>query len=428
MTRSHSKHKRRQRRAGIFFLLLAVAAAGLLLVAANGPALAWRIELARAAWLDARSNHAESVPTPAATGLRPTAAASPRAVSAAYEGARPATPTSQPTSAEADPPTPVPPTPTQAPLPASAALTGFRFEYQDINNCGPTTLAMALSYWGWEGTQAEIAEVIKPVRRDKNVRWDELIYYVQNQAGWLDALFRVGGTPDIARRFIASGYPVIIATGYTLEQQGWVGHYLLLSGYDDDAQTFTVQDATAGPDRVVPYADIEREWQQFNRLFIVVFPTGDRETILSLLGPDADEAANRQRALELAQAATRSDPQNAFAWFNLGSNLSFFDRYAEAAQAFDQARTLGLPWRMLFYQFGPYRAYFNTGRYQDVLDLADAALDARPDLEENFYWRGWARYMQGDSAGAVSDFRAALEVNPNFDDARASLADLGASP
>jgi tetratricopeptide (TPR) repeat protein len=160
----------------------------------------------------------------------------------------------------------------------------------------------------------------------------------------------------------------------------------------------------------------------------VVFPTGDRETILSLLGPDADEAANRQRALELAQAATRSEPENAFAWFNLGSNLNFFDRYAEAAQAFDQARTLGLPWRMMFYQFGPYRAYFNTGRYQDVLDVADAALDARPDLEENFYWRGWARYMQGDSAGAVSDFRAALEVNPNFNDARASLVDLGASP
>ena len=428
MTRTLSKTKRRQRRAGLIFLLLAVLSAGLLLVAANRSALAWRIEQARAAWLDARSNRAESVPTPLTTGLRPTAAASPRSVSAAYEDTRPPTPTPRPTSAEAVQPTSVPPTPTQAPLPASAALTGFRFEYQTINNCGPTTLAMALSYWGWEGTQAEIAEVIKPVRRDKNVRWDELIYYVQNHAGWLDALFRVGGTPDIAKRFIANGYPVIIATGYTLEQQGWVGHYLLLSGYADDTKTFTVQDSTGGPDRVVPYADIEREWQQFNQLFIVVFPIDDRETIQALLGPDADEDANRQRALELAQATTQADPRNAFAWFNLGSNLNFFARYAEAAEAFDQARTLGLPWRMMFYQFGPYRAYFNTGRYQDVLDVADAALDARPDLEENFYWRGWARYMQGDSAGAISDFREALKVNPNFDDARASLADLGASP
>jgi tetratricopeptide (TPR) repeat protein len=418
----------RQQRAGLVFLLLGLVAVCLLLVAANPSALAWRAEQARAAWLDLRSNRGDSVPTPVAHERRPTAAVSPEAVSAAYEATRPATTTVRPTSDGVGPPTAVPPTPTQAPLPKSAALTGFRFEFQDINNCGPTTLAMALSYWGWEGTQTEIAEVIKPVARDKNVRWDELIYYVQNRAGWLDALFRVGGTPDIVKRFIASGYPIIIATGYTIEQQGWVGHYLLLSGYDDEAQTFTVQDATGGPDRVMAYAAVDREWQQFNRLFLVVFPTGDRETILTLLGPDADQEANRQHALEMAQAETEADPQNAYAWFNLGSNLNYFDRYAEAAAAYDQARTLGLPWRMMFYQFGPYRAYFNTGRYQDVIDVADAALGARPDLEENFYWRGWARYMQDDSAGAISDFREALKVNPNFSDARSSLEELGATP
>ena len=425
MRRLLSRTKGRQRRAGVVFLLMGLLTVCLLLVAANRSTLAWRAEQVRAAWLDARSNRAETVPTPANTSPRPTAA-SPRAVSAGFEATRPATPTVPPTSAAVAPTLPAP-TPTLAPLPASAALTGFRFEYQDINNCGPTTLAMALSYWGWEGTQADVAEVIRPVRRDKNVRWDELIYYVQNHAGWLDALFRVAGNPDTAKRFIANGYPVIIATGYTLDQ-GWVGHYLLLSGYDDAAQTFTVQDATGGPDRTVAYTHIVREWEQFNHLYIVVFPTDERETILALLGPDADENTNRQRALEAAQATTMADPENAFAWFNLGSNLNYFGRYGEAVEAFDRAREIGLPWRMMFYQFGPYRAYFNTGRYQDVMDVANAALDARPDLEENFYWRGWARYMQGDSAGAVSDFRAALEVNPNFNDARASLVDLGATP
>lgn len=225
--------------------------------------------------------------------------------------------------------------------------------------------------------------------------------------------------------FIASGYPVIIATGYTVKE-GWVGHYLLLTGYDDQQQAFIVQDSTGGPDRTVSYADIDREWQQFNRYFILVYPAEDQSRILELLGPDADETANRQRALETALAETQADPQNAFAWFNLGSNLNYFDRYAEAAEAFDQARQIGLPWRMMFYQFGPYRAYFNTGRYQDIIDVADAALNARPDLEENFFWRGWARYMLGDREAAVADFRSALEVNPNFDDARSALASVGA--
>ena len=39
-----------------------------------------------------------------------------------------------------------------------------------------------------------------------------------------------------------------------------------------------------------------------------------------------------------------------FAWFNLGSDLVYFDRYEEAALAYDKARELGLPLRMFRYQ------------------------------------------------------------------------------
>lgn len=406
--------------AGLVFTGLAVLVATLAASAPRyGRALAWRMEVARAAVLDRWSGRAETLPTPSSwPTVAPTVLAAPT-VAAVYEDRAEPTP-----SASTSMPPATEPPPTAIPLPVAASLTGFRFEYQDINNCGPATMAMMLSYWGWEGDQRDIAAVVKPVARDKNVRWDEMTFYVQNYAGWLDALFRVGGTPALSKRFIASGYPVIIANGYTVKQ-GWVGHYMLLTGYDDESGAFTVQDATGGPDRSLPYADLDRDWQQFNRLFILVFPPADRDAILALLGPDADESANRQRALETAQAETERDPQDAFAWFNLGSNLNYFDLYAEAAAAFDQARTLGLPWRMLFYQFGPYRAYFNLGRYEDVIDLADAALNARPDLEESFFWRGWARYRLGDQPGAIADFNSALAVNPNFTDARAALESLG---
>ena len=49
----------------------------------------------------------------------------------------------------------------------------------------------------------------------------------------------------------------------------------------------------------------------------------------------------------------------------------------EAAAAFDQARQIGLPWRMLWYQFGPFEAYYETGRYDEVIALADATLQTR---------------------------------------------------
>lgn len=380
--------------------------------------LIWRWENLRAAILDLQSDRAESVPAPSGDTQPGTPVAAAPTVIASYEEVT----TPEPTLVATLRATAIPPTP--LPLPPAATLTGFKFEYQKINNCGPTTLGIMLSYWGWQGNQDDIAALVKPVTRDKNVRWDEMVYYVKTRAGWLDALFRAGGTIDRVKPFIANGYPVIIATGYTVKE-GWVGHYLLLTGYDDKTQTFTVQDTTGGPDRVLSYAEIDQGWQQFNRYFILVFPTGDRDKIMTLLGSDADEDANRQRALEAALADTQADPQNAFAWFNLGSNLNYFDRYAEAAEAFDTAREIGLPWRMLFYQFGPYRAYFNMGRYQDVIDVSTAALDRRPDLEENFFWRGWARYMLGDKNGAVEDFRNALEVNPNFDDAKNALESLG---
>jgi hypothetical protein len=286
---------------------------------------------------------------------------------------------------------------------------------------------MNMSYWGWQGTQDDVAALLKPSEKDKNVRWDELVYYVKTRAGWLDATFRVGGNEAIVKRFIANGYPVIAEKGFMVNS-GWVGHYVLITGYDDATQSWLVQDATRGPDQRISYRDLDADWQEFNRLYILVYPAEDQPKIMALLGADADETENRRHALEVSQAESRSDPDNAFVWFNLGSNLNYFDRYNEAAAAFDEARRLGLPWRMLFYQFGPYRAYFNMGRHQDVIELADATLGARPDLEESYFWRGWSRYSTGDYFGAVEDFRAALQVNPNFNDAILALQSLGESP
>ena len=122
------------------------------------------------------------------------------------------------------------------------------------------------------------------------------------------------------------------------------------------------------------------------------------------------------------------NPDNAYAWFNLGSNLLYFERYEEAAQAYDTALTLGLPWRFLRYQFGPYITYFNVGRYQDIYDLADATLALTSNAEESLLWRGWAQYRLGDTVGAIEDFQAALNVNPGYQDALYALEFLGASP
>lgn len=324
------------------------------------------------------------------------------------------------------------PAPTSIPLPESVMLPSPEWEKQDWNNCGPATLAIALRYFGWEGDQFEISDLVKPDRGDKNVNIEEMIYFVRTRAGWLEADFRVGGTIETLKRFLAMGYPVVVEKGYVIvsdgPDDGWAGHYMLLTGYDDSRQVFVGQDSFIGPDREITYTDLEEAWKAFNHVFMYVYPVSDPAPLESILGPDFDVDVNRERALERAQREIELDPEDEFSWFNLGSNLLYFERYIEAADAYDTALILGLPWRFTRYQFGPYIAYFHSGRTEDVIALTEATLQRTAKAEEARLWQGWAYYRLGDMGAAIEDFRTALIINPNYLDAHYALEYLGVGP
>jgi len=109
----------------------------------------------------------------------------------------------------------------------------------------------------------------------------------------------------------------------------------------------------------------------------------------------------------------------------MGSSLVAQGRYQEAAAAFDQANRTGqLPWRMHWYQFGPFEAYFQVGRYEDVLSLVRINQNNARELEETYYWQGRVLEAQGNPQGAAASFRRALGYNPHFDAAREALERL----
>ncbi|MEA1976541.1 MAG: tetratricopeptide repeat protein, partial [Chloroflexota bacterium] len=271
-----------------------------------------------------------------------------------------------------------------------------------------------------------------PDRGDKNVNIEEMIYFVRTRAGWLEADFRVGGTIETLKRFLAMGYPVVVEKGYVIvsdgPDNGWAGHYMLLTGYDDSRQVFVGQDSFIGPDREITYADLEEAWKPFNHVFMYVYPVSDPAPLESILGPDFDVDVNRERALARAQREIELDPEDEFSWFNLGSNLLYFERYSDAADAYDTALILGLPWRFTRYQFGPYIAYFHSGRTEDVIALTEATLQRTAKAEEARLWQGWAYYRLGDVGAAIEDFRTALVINPNYLDAHYALEYLGVGP
>jgi hypothetical protein len=83
---------------------------------------------------------------------------------------------------------------------------------------------------------------------------------------------------------------------------------------------------------------------------------------------------------------------------------------------------------MLWYQTGPYFAYFFSQRYYDTLYLADGTLQAMQsdrNLEESYYWRAMAKAALGDSAGAIADFQESLKYHPGFPPAIYQLKLLG---
>ena len=53
---------------------------------------------------------------------------------------------------------------------------------------------------------------------------------------------------------------------------------------------------------------------------------------------------------------------------------------------------------------------------------------AEPVLEESLYWRGRAYYMAGKTDLAVSDYRAALKVHPQWIPATQAMQELGIQP
>lgn len=324
--------------------------------------------------------------------------------------------------------TPIPAVePQTAPFPAAYTLSGFDFERQGWNNCGPATLTNALTFFGYTDNQFRAAGWLKPNTEDKNVTLAQMVEFVSTQIPELpvNAVERAGGTLPLLKRMLANDFPVVIHIGFDPidDASGWMGHYLLLSGYNDADGVFVTQDSYHGADISYEYAFVEELWQHFNYEYIVVYENERAPQLLDLLGDDADAALNAASALERAEADAAAEPANAFAWFNAGTNLVALGEMERAAAAFDEARRIGIPWRMLWYQFGPFEAYLAVGRYGDVIELARANLNDGGGhyVEETFYYAALAREALGETGRAIDNLREAVNLNPNFAPAREKL-------
>jgi len=416
--------------------------------------LTWRLEALRSEIRYRLNPPEQAVFTPQQVALTP-------ALATGTPPPIPATPSAPAPGSTADSAPSPSPTATAPPLPEAISLEGVVYvdQHGRWNYCGPANLTMALKFWGWPGSRDDVAKVVKPgvsdpnldfIQRgkyDKNVMPYELADFVVNHTD-LSVVTRSGGDIMLIKRLIASGFPVLVEKGYyEADYTGkiaWMGHYLFVTGYDERAGEFIVQDAylKPGKDMRNPYQTFIDGWRSFNYLFMVVYPPEREAEVLAALGAWADPTWANQHALEIAEQEihTQSGIDEFFAWFNKGTSHVSLMQYYDAALAYDKAFQLYAalgdadiqrPYRILWYQTGPYRAYFYSGRYQDTINLANTTLYetiAEPTLEESLYWRGQAYLALGKTDEAIADFRETVRLNPNFTPGLDMLAQLGVSP
>jgi tetratricopeptide (TPR) repeat protein len=129
-----------------------------------------------------------------------------------------------------------------------------------------------------------------------------------------------------------------------------------------------------------------------------------------------------------------------FAWYNKGTGFSALTDYGQSAVAYDYA--LGTvyeslpddgnrPYRIFWYQTGPYKAYFYTSEYDKVIQIADAAISTTYDpigLEETLYYRALAEAALGLYDAAYADIRQSVYYNRHFQLALDVMAQWGLTP
>ena len=311
-------------------------------------------------------------------------------------------------------------------LPASHLLEGFSWIHQGVNRCSAAAMTIHLSYY--EDVSVETynelsREKLNTFGADASVRIEEMAAEAESRG--LNAIVRRGGTTDLMRQLVAAGFPALVENSYYEGDdyyRDWLSHNRILVGYDDTTRMFSFQDPLLGyPDgKLVTYSyeDFDVRWKPFNRDYMVIYTDEQEATLQAVLGDHWDAAFNANWTLEMAQAEIDAGADyQAHSYFNLGWAQLELGMYEEAAASYDRARELGLPMRMLWYEFGPLEAYNAVGRYQDTLNLIHANIGVAGNeisIEDWYFYAGQAYEGLGDIERALLNYQVALTRNNNY--------------
>lgn len=297
--------------------------------------------------------------------------------------------------------------------PSQKQLAGGTQVFQTFNNCGPAALSMALSHYGISVSQQVLGQALRPYQHptgdndDKSVTLAELASQAESYG--LLSYHRPAGNREVIKQLIALDLPVVTRTWLNPGED--IGHYRVVTGYDDTTAQFTQDDSLQGAHLRYTYAAFDEIWGPFSYEFLVLAPPAKQAQVEAVLGELLDEHVAWQRALEIADQTLRADPNDMYAAFNRSVALYHLGKYAESIEAYE-AVSARLPFRMLWYQIEPILAYYKNGDDNRVLQLADQILNRNNRAHSELYQlKGLIYQSRGEEAMAQEMFRLATMYN-----------------
>lgn len=310
------------------------------------------------------------------------------------------------------------------PLPERKLLPTDYYIKQSFNNCGPAALSMALSHYGIQKTQEEIAADIRPYQNAKGVNDDkstpppELAQKAQEYG--LIAYYRPNGSIEMLKKFLANDMAIIIRT--RLNTKDDFAHYRVIKGYDQATGELIQDDSYYnGRNLRYTYANFLKIWKPFNYEYLVLVPPEKIDIARAIIGRDIDPTAAWQNAIRRAEQELAENPNDVPARLNLSVSLYYAGNYEQSVIEFEKIRTRLAP-RILWYRIEPIQSHFELGNAKDVFAITDAILNNKNlAFSELYIMRGKLYLKDGKKALAKSEFEKAVLYNKNLKAAWAAL-------
>ena len=259
-------------------------------------------------------------------------------------------------------------------------LPGSRWIPQTFNNCGPAATVMLLEHFGYNVTQEQTKASLRAGDSDTNIFMYEISDYLRADYG-LESKVLFNGNLEVVKTLIANGFYVMAEDWMHPNED--IGHVLIFRGYDDREGVLIADDSYIGVGVKYPYSQFdELQWKPFNREYMPVYKKEDEAVVKAIIGENWHEKTMYENGVETSLKEVGVNPNDMYAWFNLGMDYYGLGQYENAKEAFERSRSFGWPMRMLWYQIEPVKTYNKLGEYEKAIELANIGLRGNEKFTE----------------------------------------------